>query len=61
MNRVSPPISASNPILNCKVNEVGLVVNQSNSFSVTVSLIDKISSQTIPNIAWQVKVKSFKE
>ena len=55
MNTVAPPLKASNPVLNCKVNQEGLVVTQSTAFTVTVSLIDSISSQTIPNIAWQVK------
>lgn len=54
MNTVAPPLKAVNPLLNCKVNEEGLVVTQSTAFTVTVSLIDSISSQTIPNIAWQV-------
>ena len=54
MNIVAPPLKASNPLLNCKVNEEGLVVTQSTAFTVTVSLVDSFSSQTIPNIAWQV-------
>ena len=54
MNTVAPPLKAVNHLLNCKVNEEGLVVTQSTAFTVTVSLIDSISSQTIPNIAWQV-------
>ena len=54
MNTVAPPLKASNPLLNCKVNEEGLVVTQSTAFTITVSLIDSISSKTIPNIAWQV-------
>ena len=58
MNTVAPPLQASNPILNCKVNQEGLVVTQSTAFTVTVSLIDSISSQTISNIAWQVNTNT---
>ncbi len=58
MNTVAPPLQASNPILNCKVNQEGLVVTQSTAFTITVSLIDSISSQTIPNIAWQVNTNT---
>jgi len=56
MNTVAPPLKASNPILTCQVNEQNLVVIQNKSFSITVSLIDSISSQVVPNIAWQVKI-----
>ena len=54
MNVVTNPITSTQPLLNCKINEEGLVVNASEVFSVTVSLIDRISSQKIKNIAWKV-------
>jgi regulatory protein YycH of two-component signal transduction system YycFG len=57
MNTVTPQQAASNPILSCKVNEENLVVIQATAFSLTVSLIDSLSSQVVPNIAWQVKNK----
>jgi hypothetical protein len=55
MNTVAPPLKASNPVLECQVNEQSLVVNQDTSFTITVSLIDSISSQIVPNIAWKVR------
>ena len=55
MNTVTPAIAASNPLLTCKVNENNLVVTQATGFSLTVSLIDSISSNVVPNIAWNVR------
>jgi hypothetical protein len=53
MNLITDPISTSNPVLTCKVNEKSLVADESESFSVTVTLIDSFSSVTIPNITWE--------
>ena len=53
MNIVSAPISSSNPVLTCQVNEQNIIVNETQLFNVTVSLIDSVSSQIVPNIAWQ--------
>ena len=54
LNTVAPALSSSNPVLTCQVNEEGLVVNQASIFSITVSLIDTVTSQIVSNIAWQV-------
>ena len=53
MNIVTNPITASNPVLTCQVNEKNIIVNETELFSITVSLIDSVSSQIVPNIAWQ--------
>ena len=54
MNVVTNPISITQPLLKCKVNEEGLVVNSAALFSITVSLIDSVSAQKLQNIAWKV-------
>ena len=55
MNTVAPSIAASNPVLTCQVNEKNLVVTQATGFSLTVSLIDSLSANVVPNIAWNVR------
>ena len=54
MNIVTPPITASDPVLSCKINENNIVADESDLFLVTVSIIDSISSKIIPNISWAV-------
>ena len=56
MNTVTPAISASNPVLTCLVNEANVVVNQNSAFTLTVSLIDSLSSNVVPNISWNVSL-----
>ena len=56
MNTLAPTISTSNPVLTCKVNEENLVVTKATAFTLTVSVIDSVSSTTIPNIAWNVNL-----
>ena len=54
LNIATDPISSSDPILSCQVNENNIVVNETDLFSITVSLIDKYTSQIVTNIEWQV-------
>ena len=54
MNVVTNPISVAQPLLKCQVNEMNLVVNATDLFSMTVSLIDSVSAQKLQNIAWKV-------
>ena len=53
MHIVSNPITSSDPKLSCQINEQNLIVNETQLFSITVSLIDSYSSQIVPNIEWQ--------
>ena len=57
MNVVTNPISASDPVLSCRVNEIGIVVNETGLFTVSVSLIDSFTAQIVQNISWQVILK----
>ena len=54
MNVVTNPISSSDPVLTCKVNEDDLVLDENSSFNATISIIDSLSLQRVQNIAWKV-------
>ena len=41
-------------MLSCQINEYGVVVNETEIFSVSVSLIDSVSSLIVEDINWEV-------
>ena len=48
-------------MLSCQVNEYGIVVNETDIFSVNVSLIDSVSSLIVEDINWEVILEKKKK
>ena len=52
----SDPISVTDPILTCKINEPSLSLLINNTFNLSVSIVDKKSLNSINNISWIVRL-----
>jgi hypothetical protein len=52
------PIEVTNPELGCQIQKTkNIVADEAETFSITVSLVDKFTKQLLPNISWQVSEK----
>lgn len=47
-------INSSSAVLTCKGNEENLIVNENNPFDISISVVDRISFNSIKNIYWKV-------
>jgi hypothetical protein len=53
------PISVVEPVLTCKINQQAFTTTINSSFSLTVSIVDKMSGNKINDINWNVILFHF--